>query len=660
MGFHFPSVLFVGPRWLLLLLAVVVTPPLNGADSNCTVRVVASNLTGNSQKYEASQIRVLQGVQPDIAAIQEFNYLGNTSSDIRTFVDTAFGTNFVYYRESGYSIPNGIISRWPILTSGSWPDSLVPNRGFAWAQVDLPGSNDLYVVSVHLYSSGNATDRNNEATAIRSLVQSNFPANAWVIVAGDLNTGSRTEAAVTTFKTFLSDDPVPTDAESDADTNLNRNKPYDYVLPSFSMTNTLVNTVIGSHSFPKGLVFDSRVYTPLSEVAPIQWSDSAQGQHMAVIKDFQIQQSDTNAPPVPPSITDEPDDLSIFQGGDAVFFITTTGTSPLTYQWCFDGADIPGANTQSYTNVNVQPMDAGGYTVVVTNTAGSATSRVAVLTVIPPGTGTGDVLAQWNFNSVPPDGDTTTGTLNPSVGSGSASVVGGVGQTFFSGAGSQDPAALDNSALGTANYPPQGTGNKTAGVQFNVSTVGKENLVIVWDQRASNTGSRYSRLQYSADGTTFVDHPLAFELAGAGSFYSATNDLAELSGVADNPDFAFRIVTEFQSTATGTGLTGYAAANPTRTYGTGGTQRFDWVTVLASTINAPLPQQAILSEPRYTNGEFQFGVMGTPGASYVIEASTNLALGLWTPLSTNLSPFTYADPNIGVAPWIFYRASSLP
>ncbi|MEJ0089365.1 MAG: hypothetical protein WDM80_06420 [Limisphaerales bacterium] len=63
-------------------------------------------------------------------------------------VDIGFGTNFFYYREPISGIPNGIISRYPMINSGYWVDTLVANRGFAWAQIDLPGTNDLYVVSV--------------------------------------------------------------------------------------------------------------------------------------------------------------------------------------------------------------------------------------------------------------------------------------------------------------------------------------------------------------------------------------------------------------------------------------------------------------------------------------------------------------------------------
>ncbi len=84
------------------------------AQSNVTVRVMAANLNGNTQSYQPFALRIFQGLKPDVVAIQEFNYSNNAPSDFRFMVDTAFGTNFVYYREpfnSGGDIPNGIISR---------------------------------------------------------------------------------------------------------------------------------------------------------------------------------------------------------------------------------------------------------------------------------------------------------------------------------------------------------------------------------------------------------------------------------------------------------------------------------------------------------------------------------------------------------------------
>jgi endonuclease/exonuclease/phosphatase family metal-dependent hydrolase len=284
------------------------------SQTNLTFTVMAANLTGNSQYYSNSAFRIFQALKPDIVAIQEFRYSNCTPSAIRAMVDCAFGTNYSYYRD-GYTnngdIPNGIITRFPIRNAGYWVDAAFtyPNRGFAWADLELPDGHHLYVVSVHLLSSAGATVRATEAANLKALIQSNFASNAWVIVAGDLNTGTRGEGAVTTLKTFLSDDPVPTDATVGGEDNTNepRSKPYDYVLPSFSFTNNLAPVVVGGQSFSNGLVFDSRVFTPLSAVPPVLYDDSTEAQHMPVMKAFRITCTVTNWVTVPaPRLTISP------------------------------------------------------------------------------------------------------------------------------------------------------------------------------------------------------------------------------------------------------------------------------------------------------------------------------------------------------------------
>src|SRR5580704_1230862 len=190
------------------------------AQSNVLVRVMAANLTsGNNQSYLMPGLDIFQGLTPDVVAIQEFNYTSattngvNTPAAFREMINTAFGTNFFYYREPytvNGDIPNGIISRYPILASGSWVDTQVANRGFAWAQINLPGTNNLYIVSVHLLTTS-AANRETEAANLTTLIQANFPSNAWIIVAGDFNTDSRTEAAITTFSAIVSDTPIPVD-----------------------------------------------------------------------------------------------------------------------------------------------------------------------------------------------------------------------------------------------------------------------------------------------------------------------------------------------------------------------------------------------------------------------------------------------------------------
>jgi hypothetical protein len=90
---------------------------------------------------------------------------------------------------------------------------------------------------------------------------------------------------------YLTDpSPVPNDSAGDADTNEPRSERYDCVFASPSLNALRVSSIIGSHSFTNGLVFDSAVYPTLGEVTPVQSGDSHvfQMQHMGVIKDYKI------------------------------------------------------------------------------------------------------------------------------------------------------------------------------------------------------------------------------------------------------------------------------------------------------------------------------------------------------------------------------------
>ena len=88
----------------------------------------------------------------------------------------------------------------------------------------------------------------------------------------------------------------PRDQDGNDDTNSGRNKPYDWVMPNDSLNDLHVSVALGSETFPTGLVFDTRVYTPLSEAPPALSDDSAalNMQHMAVVKDFAIPGTETN------------------------------------------------------------------------------------------------------------------------------------------------------------------------------------------------------------------------------------------------------------------------------------------------------------------------------------------------------------------------------
>jgi endonuclease/exonuclease/phosphatase family metal-dependent hydrolase len=264
------------------------------AASHSFVRIAASNTTSGAQtNYEPLEsIRLFQGLHPDIVLLQEFRYGTNTDPEIRQFIDTAFGANYNYYREATLAagdIPNGIVSRFPIVDSGSWDDPLVNNRGFAWAKIAIPNApHPLWAVALHLLTSSSG-NRETEATALVAQIKNVIPASDYLVIGGDFNTSGRGESCITTLsEVVVTAAPYPDDGAGNDNTNAPRSHPFDWVLPDTDLAALMIPVTIGARSFPAGLVFDSRVYQPLADVAPIQMGDSnaLNMQHMPVIRDF--------------------------------------------------------------------------------------------------------------------------------------------------------------------------------------------------------------------------------------------------------------------------------------------------------------------------------------------------------------------------------------
>ena len=258
------------------------------------LRAMAANLTsGNLQSYTPGNgQKIMQGVKPDVVMLQEFNIGSNSDADFSAFANSLSKTDAGMYWSRGPTaqIPNGIISRWPITEAGNWADPKVDNRGFAWAHIDLPGPRDLWVVSLHLLTSS-AADRNAEGVALIAKLQAVVPATDFLLIGGDFNTNSRTETVITTFSARLvTAGTQPADNAGEQGTNAGRSKPYDWVLASKCLKALQAPVLIGTHSFTNGLVVDTRVYTPMTDLAPATYGDSASSnmQHMGVVKDFVI------------------------------------------------------------------------------------------------------------------------------------------------------------------------------------------------------------------------------------------------------------------------------------------------------------------------------------------------------------------------------------
>lgn len=718
-----------------------LTPTLQ-AQSNLNLRVMAANLNGNTQSYQPFALRIFQGLKPDVVAIQEFNYTSTNGVDVNTplamreMVDIAFGTNFYYFREptSGNGdIPNGIISRYPFITASNWTDTQVANRSFAWARIDVPGTNDLYVVSVHFLTSS-ATARSTEANNLKTLMQANFPANAWIVLAGDFNASSRTEACVTTYSGYLSDFPVPVDNVGNSDTSANRNSPHDFVLPSLTFTNFETATVFPTLTYPNGLVFDSRVYTTPSDLtanfSPVLQADSGNAQHMAVMKDFLIPVSGS-ATTNPPAITTQPASQTNSVGANVTFSVNATGTAPLAYQWRFFGVNIGGATLGSFSLTNIQTTNAGDYAVVITNSVGSITSSIATLTVIAGPTitnqpqsltvnvgdnaaftvgvaGASPLAYQWRFGSTNLAGATNsfyTRTNSQLADAGNYAVV------ITNSAGS----VTSSVAVLTVNLVSSGPSNvvisQIYGGGGNTSATYRNDFVELFNPTASPVALSTWSVQYAStsgtswqainlNGTIQPYHYYLVQAASGGAVGSLlptadatgginmsasqgkvalANSQTALSG--SNPvgtatvmDFVgFGSANAFEGAAaaagapSGNNTTSILRKNGGFTDSNNNTNDFTTITPPAprNSASPANPPSAPAAAPALTNAamsssQFQFLLTGTTGSNYVVQATTNLGPANWISLRTNAAPFTFVESNVFDLPQRFYRGLVAP
>ena len=108
-----------------------------------------------------------------------------------------------------------------------------------------------------------------------------------------------------------------------------------------------------------------------------------------------------------PVITQEPAGRTLFPSASYTFTVTATGGA-LSYQWSKDSKAIPGATGSSYSLSNITATNAGVYTVVVSNSVGSAPSDPATLVVTVPASGSYESLivadgpeSWWRLNESP-------------------------------------------------------------------------------------------------------------------------------------------------------------------------------------------------------------------------------------------------------------------
>jgi T5SS/PEP-CTERM-associated repeat protein len=120
-------------------------------------------------------------------------------------------------------------------------------------------------------------------------------------------------------------------------------------------------------------------------------------------------------PQLAPNILTNPVSVTVTAGVNASFNVSATGIPDPSYQWLFNGSNILGATSASLTISNALAANAGTYSVIVSNGAGSLTSSNATLAVV----GTGPTAS---FTASPTSGTEPLGVTFTDTSSGSPNI----------------------------------------------------------------------------------------------------------------------------------------------------------------------------------------------------------------------------------------------
>ena len=253
------------------------------------------------------------------------------------------------------------------------------------------------------------------------------------------------------------------------------------------------------------------------------------------VTSFVYQQPVTN----PPAILQQPLSQSTYQGGTISFSVQASGgTIPLYYQWLLNGTNvITGATNASLNLTVVAATNAGNYSVIVTNYAGSVTSSVASLVLNNLVWNTPVTISGTNDIS-------TNGTLLYAYNnSGSSAAVNGVtftGVNSFTTWGTGVTLGSGWSATSTSSYSggssapwsnlPPGYQTVLQGGAWNnggAATVTLTNLVVsrqyqvqVWvnDSRSGGTTNRTETLTDAYGNTVTLAYNSTYAAGGVGQY----------------------------------------------------------------------------------------------------------------------------------------------
>ncbi len=214
-------------------------------------------------------------------------------------------------------------------------------------------------------------------------------------------------------------------------------------------------------------------------------------------------------------------------------------------------------------------------------------------------------IAMWTFETSQPSvTGAAAGPYSPESGAGSATGLHASSLTAYSSpAGDGSSHSFSANTWATGDY-----------FQFEVSTVGLDDVMLSWDQTSSSTGPRDFELEYSTDGTNFTNFasyepqvngspnmPWAAGLMAPNTtVYLLTDDLSSVTAINNASTVYFRLADTDTTSESG------------GTVGTSGTDRADNVTVTASAV--PEPSTLLLS------------LLGVCGAAFCLSRRMRLGV----------------------------------